>query len=37
MNDATMQLEEGMDTLIEIRRLMKEGKEAVTRIQDMKH
>eukprot|EP00434_Breviolum_minutum_P017740 symbB.v1.2.015657.t1/scaffold1175.1/size133920/3 len=27
MNDATMQLEEGMDTLIEIRRLMKEGKE----------
>ncbi|CAK8987151.1 unnamed protein product [Durusdinium trenchii] len=28
MNDATMQLEEGMDTLIEIRRLMREGKEA---------
>lgn len=28
MNDATMQLEEGMDTLIEIRRLMKEGKQA---------
>ncbi|CAE7695861.1 Ube4b [Symbiodinium sp. CCMP2592] len=28
MNDATMQLEEGMDTLIEIRRLKREGKEA---------
>lgn len=27
MNDATMQLEEGMDTLIEIRRLKREGKE----------
>ncbi|CAJ1404299.1 unnamed protein product [Effrenium voratum] len=27
MNDATMQLEEGMDTLIEIRRLSREGKE----------
>jgi len=28
MNDATMQLEEGLDTLVEIRRLVKEGGEA---------
>merc|ERR1712203_467170 len=28
MNDATMQLEEGLDTLTEIRRLMREGGQA---------